>query len=189
MLSRINSNGRIITSGINLRYFKKLDKILCRQYLNFDHNHKYILFCGDKKDPNKNYNLFSEVIKTMSNRNSSIKEINAYNLSRKDLVILMNACDLLLFTSTKEGSPSTIKEALCCVLPIVSLDVGDTFEVLKNYEYGTVSDNSVEMLAEHCLNFCERKISKGSINFSKIPVSSKEEVSSTIFDIYEGFLG
>ena len=76
---------------------------------------------------------------------------------------------------------------LCFTL--VSLDVGDTFEVLKNYEYGTVSDNSVEMLAEHCLNFCERKISKGSINFSKIPVSSKEEVSSTIFDIYEGFLG
>src|SRR2546430_567605 len=43
----------------------------------------------------------------------------------KDITFLMNACDNLVFKSMQEGSPNTVKEALACNLPVVSVPVGD----------------------------------------------------------------
>ncbi|RYE29893.1 MAG: glycosyltransferase, partial [Sphingobacteriales bacterium] len=37
----------------------------------------------------------------------------------------------LLLTSTREGSPQIIKEAMACNLPIVSTDVGDIKDLLE----------------------------------------------------------
>ena len=42
-----------------------------------------------------------------------------------DVPIWINASDVLLMTSLHEGSPTIVKEALACNLPVVSVDVGD----------------------------------------------------------------
>ena len=39
--------------------------------------------------------------------------------------VYMSAADVMILTSSHEGSPDVIKEALACNLPIVSVDVGD----------------------------------------------------------------
>jgi glycosyltransferase involved in cell wall biosynthesis len=45
--------------------------------------------------------------------------------------LLMNAADCLLLTSSIEGSPNVVKEALMCNLPVVATPAGDVDELLE----------------------------------------------------------
>jgi glycosyltransferase involved in cell wall biosynthesis len=53
----------------------------------------------------------------------------------------MNACNVLLLTSKHEGSPTVVKEALACNLPIVSVDVGDVRQQFAGVPGCVISDN------------------------------------------------
>ena len=59
----------------------------------------------------------------------------------------MNAVDCLLLTSSEEGSPNIIKEAMACNLPVVSVDVGDAGERLCGADncYVVKSDDPAEI--------------------------------------------
>jgi glycosyltransferase involved in cell wall biosynthesis len=49
-------------------------------------------------------------------------------VSHNDVPVWFNASDVALLTSSHEGSPNVVKEALACDLPIVSVEVGDVLE-------------------------------------------------------------
>jgi glycosyltransferase involved in cell wall biosynthesis len=51
-----------------------------------------------------------------------------------DVPVWLNASDALLLTSLHEGSPTVVKEALACGLPVVSVDVGDVAERIEGIE-------------------------------------------------------
>ena len=48
--------------------------------------------------------------------------------------VWLNASHALLLTSLHEGSPTVVKEALACGLPVVSVDVGDVAERIEGIE-------------------------------------------------------
>ena len=61
--------------------------------------------------------------------------------------LLMNAADGLLLTSASEGSPTVVQEALACGLPVVSVRVGDTPELLADGKTGILARDNAESLA------------------------------------------
>jgi len=74
----------------------------------------------------------------------------------------MNACDVLVLASRKEGSPQVVKEAMACNLPIVAFPTGDVAEVVEGMRKMLAA-----MLGEdvHLGNFVETKkarLGKGS---------------------------
>ena len=60
----------------------------------------------------------------------------------------MNACDCLILTSDWEGSPTVVKEALACNLPVVTVDVGDVRDLLAGVEPSRIVPDQAEALGD-----------------------------------------
>ncbi len=112
----------IIPNGVDIYRFLPMEREEALSKLKLDLNGKYVLLLGDKSDPRKNYKLASEAMNLISNKSTLIAP---YPVDNELIPFYLNACDVLLLTSTMEGSPNVIKEAMSCNCPIVSTNVGD----------------------------------------------------------------
>ena len=64
---------------------------------------------------------------------------------------------MLLLTSVHEGSPTVVKEALACNVPVVSLDVGDVRELIGSVQGCVIcQDACAEMIAGALADVLER---------------------------------
>lgn len=115
----------VVPNGVNLEMFQSIDKKKARKYLGLNPNNKYVLFLGDKLNERKNYKLLDMAIELLAEENISITILNPYPVAHNLVPFYLNASDLLVLPSYKEGSPNVIKEAMACNCPIVATDVGD----------------------------------------------------------------
>ncbi len=120
----------IIPCGVDLEVFNIIDKLKARRELNLSLDKKYILFSSSFTNEVKNYPLANEAISRLSDTNIKLIELDGY--SRREVALLLNAVDVALMTSFREGSPQFIKEAMACNTPIVCTDVGDVRGVIGN---------------------------------------------------------
>jgi teichuronic acid biosynthesis glycosyltransferase TuaC len=100
----------------------------------------YIGFPGNKARKEKNHPLFSSIVKKLEAK-VDIEVIEFHNMTREDVLLNLNKIDLLLMTSTVEGSPQIIKEALACNKPIISTAVGDVEYLLKDVVNCSIVDS------------------------------------------------
>lgn len=169
-----NKNAEILTCGIDTEYFDILDDF------DIPKNSKTIIFPSSPTREVKNYPLFCEVIeqiRKMSSYKIEVKHIE--NLNRDQVRETLNKADLLLLTSKTEGSPQSVKEALSCGLPVVSVPVGDVAEILSDIpnchvslkhdpkELAILALNALETRKTNIRNafiskghYCTKKISK-----------------------------
>lgn len=116
----------VIPDGTPIRIFSPLPKAQARALLGWDQQSRYIIFhCGNRPHE-KNLQLASEVIHLLQQKIAGLSFIVIEsNLTQEELAITYSAADLLLFTSHAEGSPNTVREAIACGCPVVSVAVGD----------------------------------------------------------------
>ncbi|CAH0999524.1 hypothetical protein LEM8419_00824 [Neolewinella maritima] len=99
-----------------------------------------LLFPGSPRVPVKNFALFQRVVAEVKRRTGTeVAYATLEGLSRTGVRDLMNRADCLLMTSTSEGSPQAVKEALSCGLPVVSVNVGDVASMLEGVPYCEVA--------------------------------------------------
>ena len=126
----IKGRSAIIPSGVDLGLFFPVDKVESRKQLGLPIHEKLVLFAGSFDNRIKNYPLAKAATDSLNN----VRLIEMKGYKRKEVALLMNACDVALLTSIHEGSPQFIKEALACNRPIVSTDVGDVRILMENVE-------------------------------------------------------
>jgi glycosyltransferase involved in cell wall biosynthesis len=133
------------------------------------------LFPSDINAAAKRYQLAKQVVRLV-NLYEDVELITLNKMTPQDVSIYMNACDLMLFTSSQEGSPNVIKEAMACNLPIVSTAVGDVYQRIGRTQGCIVckGDSSRE-LADAALSI----INKGVETVTRQDVVSLDETLVT----------
>jgi glycosyltransferase involved in cell wall biosynthesis len=147
-------NYALMPCGVDLEMFFPLkNKNEIREKLNLDIFKKYVLFSSSFENAVKNYDLAKKAIEKLEN----VTLLELKNRTREQVNQLMNVVDCALMTSFSEGSPQFIKEAMACNCPIVSVDVGDVKELIKNvndcfivnYDETEIADKLKEIFAKN----------------------------------------
>jgi N-acetyl sugar amidotransferase len=132
LISRNQDKMHIIPCGIDLNIFYPIDKQTARDYFKLSADRRYVLFSSSFSSKVKNYPLAHKAIDLLKDDSVELFELKNYN--RNEVNLLLNAADVALMTSFSEGSPQFIKEAMAVNCPVVSTDVGDVREMLKDTE-------------------------------------------------------
>jgi glycosyltransferase involved in cell wall biosynthesis len=94
----------------------------------------------------------------------------------------MNAADCLLVTSDQEGSPTVVQEALACNLPVVSVDVGDVAERLRNVRATRIVERDPQALADALVEIVSRR--ERSDGRRRLGEFSADRVAARLCDLY-----
>lgn len=125
-----NSKVRVIPCGIDLDLFRPLNRETCCQRLGWQLDRFHVLF-QNTGDPVKRPLLARAAIDSVKRLGTRAELHELKGVPYAEVSTWLNASDALLVTSIHEGSPTIVKEALACDLPIVSVDVGDVGERIK----------------------------------------------------------
>jgi teichuronic acid biosynthesis glycosyltransferase TuaC len=121
----------VIPNGVDRRMFRPLPQEEARRKLGWPSMVPIVLFTGDPTLWIKRFALAEQAVTCAS---AVIGRIRLEVSDRADpdaMPLLMNAADALILTSRSEGSPSVVKEAMACSLPVVAVDVGDVRETTR----------------------------------------------------------
>lgn len=144
-----------LPNGCNSDFFSPVDRVEARARLGWSNDMIYVLYMDSNrgKRTQKRKDRYDAVLCALRNdyKYDNIVSIELSNTPREDIPTIMNACTLHLMTSDFEGSPNSVKECLCCNVPVVSTPVGNVQEMIGDIDgcYVTKSFDVAE-LAQCC---------------------------------------
>jgi glycosyltransferase involved in cell wall biosynthesis len=177
------SSYQIVPVGIDLHLFRPLPMMDARVALELPLDSRLVLFVGNPARTEKRFWLAQKVMESLSG-SLHARLVVANNVPSEQMPLYMNACNVLLLTSSSEGSPSVVKEALACNIPIVSTDVGDVRQRVEAINGCIVcADDQPESLAKALSEVLQND---ARIQGREMVLDMDEDlVSKKIIDIYE----
>ncbi len=125
---------RVLPCGIDLERFKPLDPQQCRHALGWNSEGFHLLFASSNGDPVKRPWLANAAVEQVRGRGLPAELHYLTGVPNVEVPVWLSASDALLLTSLHEGSPTVVKEAIACGLPVVSVDVGDVAERIEKID-------------------------------------------------------
>jgi len=180
--NRIN----IIPCGIDLGRFRPMDSATCRDQLGWDASAFHILFPANNGDPVKRPALAEAAVNEVRNLGVRAELHYLQGVPYDKVPIWINASDMVLLTSLHEGSPTVVKEALACDVPVVSVDVGDVSERLYALNGCYVSAADPQILAGNIIRVYSgtRRVASRS----SIEAFSLREIAYRVKQVYESVI-
>ncbi|MFC6724180.1 glycosyltransferase family 4 protein, partial [Halobium palmae] len=139
----------VIPHGVNFDRFRPISQADALTATGWDPDVKNVLFPYPPNREVKNYPLAERVVRAADEVLDDDVEIRTISgIAHEDMHRYYNAADAMLMTSRHEGSPNSVKEALACNTPIVSLDVGDVPEQLSGVTNAAVCESEADLVAQ-----------------------------------------
>ena len=138
----------VLPNGVDTAVFFPRTRDEARAELGWPRDERVVLFAADPAIPRKRYALAEAACAAARRSIPALRLHVGYRVPPNDMPRLMNAADCLLLTSSLEGSPNVVKEALMCDLPVVSTPVGDVRELLRDVRPSAVCPPDAEALGD-----------------------------------------
>ena len=117
------SEAWVVPNGVDTELFRPLSRVEAREIIGYPVSGKLVLFGSSADRREKNAALAVEAVALLNDSDVEFRYLTG--VPHDQVPYWLNAADVLLLTSTREGSPNVIKEAMACNTPVVSTDVGD----------------------------------------------------------------
>jgi|GEM_PF-1791522 glycosyltransferase involved in cell wall biosynthesis len=174
----------VFPTGIDLEIFFPRPSGSARIKLGFSLDEKIILFNAGWSPEVKRLDIAQKAFALVKAEIPNCRLVVLKGDIAPDSVpIYMAAADVLLVASDFEGSPAIVQEAAACNLPVVSVDVGDVREVLKNVNPSKIVRKDASEIARAAIEII--KSQKRSNGFEAAKLISKENIAAKIIAIYK----
>ncbi len=120
----------VIPAAVDTDVFQPCERSEARRRLGLPEEGVYALLPGSRAVRRKNAELFDAALERARKAVPQLRGLSLEGVSREQVSLTMNAVDVVVMTSTYEGSPVVVKESLACLTPVVSVRVGDVDELL-----------------------------------------------------------
>jgi glycosyltransferase involved in cell wall biosynthesis len=174
---------RVLPCGIDLGRFKPMAPALCQRQLGWSSDSFHVLFASSNDDPVKRPWLAQAAVEAAVARGVPAQLHRMTGVPNSEVPMWLNASDALLLTSLHEGSPTIVKEALACGLPVVSVEVGDVAERLEGLEGCHLAGAEPAALAERLALVYHRR--KRLNCGSRLEALSARHIARQLKDFYE----
>ena len=140
----------VVPSAVDTNKFLPMSKDECRRQLGLHPPpFQYVLFTSmDRNRESKRLGLATEAVAHARGTYPDLEILVASGVSHSEMPIYVNACDVAICTSTTEGWPNSIKEAMSCNVPFVATDVSDLRSVARSAENCYVVDSTPHALGD-----------------------------------------
>ena len=177
----------VIPHGVDLTLFRPIPRFEARQRLGLPMDKRLILFAANPRNPVKRYPLAQRAVELLPDSLNAVL-LALSGVPHERVPLYMNACDVLLLTSRHEGSPTVVKEALACNLPVVSVDVGDVRERIGNVEGCVVCEDDAPQTIARALEHVLRNYSRVN-GREAVADLDEQKVAERIIEVYRAAIG
>jgi teichuronic acid biosynthesis glycosyltransferase TuaC len=142
-----------------------------------------VLFGGSRNRAVKNYPLAAAAVAHLG---TFVRLVELDGLSRDGVRRMLSSVDALLLTSLSEGSPQIVKEALMTGCPVVSTDVGDVRDLLKDVPLCHVTEPAMHAIAAALKDVLQQR--QRVPRLARFEALSNEVSARKVLGVYEGVL-
>jgi teichuronic acid biosynthesis glycosyltransferase TuaC len=181
---RVRRANTVVPNGVDDTTFTPIDRATARQHLGWDPSERIVLFAATKPDIARKRRWLAEAACAAASQEIGPIRLHVSGLTPPDTMpLLMSAADCLLHTSSLEGSPNVIKEALMCNLPVIATPSGDIADLLSDVQPSYLCRPDARQLANALVGFFAAPVrSNGRARIA--PWLSSNAVASRLLEIY-----
>jgi teichuronic acid biosynthesis glycosyltransferase TuaC len=139
--------GITIPCGVDLEVFEPKPTEEARRRLGLAGGRKYVLFPFDRQRAVKRFDLAAAAVQQLASNGMDVELLTVSKVHFREMPWYYSAADAMILCSDSEGSPTSVKEALACNLPVLSTDVGDVREIMQGIQGVEIVEQNANSLA------------------------------------------